>query len=67
MTLFERLIKQELKFCCIYAFFKLQKRTGAIADRLGMTDRTVRYHKARWRAKEYKCEGCPNCLKGRLF
>lgn len=60
--LFIRLICGDLGYCCIYAFFRLFKRTGLIATRLGMSRRTVQLYKVRWRAGEFKCEGCKNCL-----
>lgn len=59
--------KGGLGYCCLYAFFRLFKRTGLIAARLGMDDRTVRYQKARFRSGEYQCEKLDCCLKGKLF
>lgn len=56
-----------LGYCCPYAFFRLHKRTGLIAERLGVCDRAVRYHKEAFKNGEYKCEGSEKCLKGRLF
>ena len=56
-----------LGYCCIYAFFRLFKRTGLIAARLGLTDRAIRYHKMAYKDGDMHCEKCPNCLKGRLF
>lgn len=62
-SLFERLVCEEgLGYCCPAALFRVTKRTGMIAARLGMTDRTVRLWKARFKAKEIGCEKQPNCL-----
>ena len=64
---FNRLVCEDMGYCCEYAFFRCFKRTGAIADKLGVEDRTVRYHKAAFKAGDTLCEGKPTCLKGRLF
>ena len=63
----ERLICEGLGYCCEYAFFKLHKQTGLIAARLGLGERTVRYHKMAFKDGCLKCEGKENCLKGKLF
>ena len=52
-----------LGYCCEWLFFQKFKRTGIIAERLGVTPRAVKYHKAE--AKKGKCEGCTRCMKGR--
>lgn len=59
--------KHGLNYCCVWAFFKLHKRTGLIAARLGLTDRAVRYNKARFKSGEFACEKCEKCLKGKLL
>lgn len=56
-----------MRYCCLYAFFRLHKRTGAIASHLGVSDRAIRYCKAKFRNGDYECEGRATCLKGRLF
>ena len=56
-----------MNYCCPYAFFRCFKRTGAIAAKLGVEERTVRYQKAAFKAGDLPCEGLPTCLKGRLF
>lgn len=62
-TLFERLVCEEgLGYCCPYALFRVTRRTGAIAIRLGMSDRIVRIWKARFRNKELSCENKPTCM-----
>lgn len=54
-------------YCCIYAFFRLHKRTGPISATLGVSDRAVRYCKEKFRNGDYACVNAPTCLKGRLF
>lgn len=61
------LICDGLGYCCEFAFFRLNKRTGLIAARLGVTDRAIRYHKAAFKAGEFRCKNAAKCLKGRLF
>ena len=61
------LITEGLGYCCEFAFFKLHKRTSLIADRLGVSDRAVRYHKMAFKQGDLKCEACKKCLKGRAF
>ena len=56
-----------LGYCCEFAFFKLHRRTGMIAERLGVCSRAVRYKKAAFKEGEMSCEKAENCLKGRLF
>ena len=56
-----------LGFCCTFAFFKLHKQTGLIAARLGIGERTVRYHKMAFKDGCLKCQEKGNCLKGKLF
>lgn len=63
----KHLICEGLGFCCEYAFFKLQKRTGLIADRLGVTDRAIRYHKLAFKDGNMACERRDKCLKGKLL
>jgi hypothetical protein len=65
-TLTERLIRQGLGYCCLWAFFSLFRRTELIAIRLGVTPRTIRLYKARFRGGEFKCEGCEKCLKSAI-
>lgn len=49
-------------YCCPYAFIRCHKQTGLIAARLGISDRTVRRWKAKFKLKEIKCEGRAQCL-----
>lgn len=62
---FNHLVCHELGYCCEFAFFSLFKRTGMIAERLGLEKRTVRYHKAAFVAGETICEDQPKCLLNR--
>lgn len=60
---FEKLVCEEgLGYCCPYALFRVVKATGAIATRLGMTDRTVRLWKARFKSGELTCQKEEKCL-----
>lgn len=52
-----------LGYCCLWAFFTVNKRTGMIATRLGVDSRTIRWQKAKFKAGEMECEKCSNCLK----
>lgn len=64
--LFVHLIR-DLNFCCEWAFFKVYRRTGAIAERLGVDPRTVRYHKMAFKQGDCACEKRENCLRGKLI
>lgn len=66
-VLFKELVVDGLGYCCEWGFFKLNRQTGMIAARLGVVDRTVRYHKMAFKDGCLSCEKRPNCLKGRLF
>lgn len=55
------LVTEGLGYCCLWAFFRLfpsRRETSLIADRLGVSDRAVRYA----RNNAGKCEKCKNCL-----
>lgn len=64
-TLTETLICGEngLSYCCLFAFFSLYRKTEQIAIRLGVTSRTIRLYKARFRDGEFVCCGKGDCLK----
>lgn len=56
------MILQDLGYCCLWFFFSRHKKTALIADRLGVSDRAVRYTRD-------GCGGCANetkCLRKRL-
>lgn len=59
---FEKLVCDGLGYCCPYALFRVTKQTGKIATRLGMTTRTIRIWKARFKSGEIKCEHKEKCL-----
>ena len=52
-----------LGYCCEWLFFTQFRKTSFIADRLGVTSRAVRIHKAAFRGGELECEGRLNCMK----
>lgn len=58
------LITQDLGYCCEYFFFSCFRQTAVIADRLGVTPRAVKYHKAAVRDGKSTCCGGPNCKMG---
>jgi hypothetical protein len=55
----EKLTVDELGFCCVYGYFtdveNEAKDNKTLAQRLGVTERTIRWHKQRIR------EGCTTC------
>jgi hypothetical protein len=63
----EELITENMGFCCLYAFFTKYRQTSQIAFRLGVSDRAIRSYKERFKAGEFECKKCENCLKGKLF
>jgi hypothetical protein len=56
------LVTQDLGYCCEWFFFTRFRNTALIAARLGVTERAVRYAKARVDNGQAKCEGCSKCL-----
>lgn len=52
---FEELVCDGLGYCCAYAFLRVNKRTGLIAARLGLAERTIRWWKAKFRRGELRC------------
>ena len=63
----KRLVCEGLNYCCLWAFFRLHKRTGLIATRLGVTERAIRYWKMAFKQGDLSCEKCEKCLKDKLF
>ena len=55
------MITEDLGYCCEWKFFSLYHDTSLIAARLGVDERTVRKHKARFAAGT--CPKAPNCMK----
>lgn len=66
MITLKTLITIDLGYCCLWVFFQRFHSTRLIAARLGLTRQCVQKHKARWRRKDYSCEQCANCMKGKL-
>lgn len=56
------MIEVDLGYCCLYAFFRLYRKTPVIADRLGVTTRAVRKYKAAFRAREFECTKKDCCM-----
>lgn len=65
-NLFAQLVTSGLGYCCVHAFFTRVQATLPIADRLGLSSRTIRIHKARWQEGLYPCRKCPSCLHERI-
>lgn len=63
ITLYSLIESEALGFCCPAAFFAANEKveTWVLAERLGVSDRTVREHRARWKAGA-GCDGHPRCL-----
>ena len=62
----EKMIKEDMGYCCLFAFFSIHRDTQVIADRLGVTTRAVRYHKMMFKQGDYICQNQPKCLQCRL-
>jgi len=64
MRLMQQLVEAE-GFCCIFGYFMAKRDIGtkALADHLGVSDRTIRNWKARIRDRETVCQGVrrPSC------
>lgn len=55
-----------LNYCCEWMFFRKNKQTGMIAERLGIDRATVKRHKAKFRDGKLECSRADCCLKSRL-
>lgn len=54
----ERMVTQDLGYCCLWFFFSRFRKTGLVAARLGVSPQAIRQNKA-------TCGGCksaPNCM-----
>lgn len=60
------LVTDGLGYCCEYGFFRRYKRTGLIAERLGVSERAVRYRKELFRSGEVACQHCEKCIDKKL-
>lgn len=60
-TLMQRLVIDELRFCCINSFLREIKGRSRkkVAEALGVSPQTIRY----WQGKKFNGElkACPNC------
>jgi hypothetical protein len=63
------LITKGLGYCCEWFFWSQfrGKSNQLIADRLGISPRTVKEHKAAFRRGEVWCACVESCMKKRLF
>ena len=59
----EAAIIETLGYCCLVSFFSLYRQTSQIALRLGVTSRTIRLYKARFRDGEFECSRLDCCMK----
>jgi len=57
------MITEDLGYCCEYFFFSLYRQTSLIAARLGVSPRTIRYHKAASKRGQVVCEKKDCCMK----
>jgi hypothetical protein len=61
--LIAHLVTKELHYCCEFRFFSLYRRTGLIAERLGVSPQAVRARRRLFLAGGMKCAGCPTCQR----
>lgn len=61
-TNFLSLVRSGLGYCCLHAFFSFHRQTRFIVARLGISRATVKRWKARWRAGEFPCTHCSDCM-----
>lgn len=54
-------IEQDMGYCCEWVFFRLFKRTGLIAIKLGFSPRMIAKHKSEALAQT-SCPGKVNCM-----
>jgi hypothetical protein len=55
-----------LGYCCPAMIFYITRNTRTIADRLGLSDRAIRYQKDAFEAGELKCECSALCLRTKV-
>ena len=65
-TSIHALITQGLGYCCPWIFFSLYRRTGVIADRLGVTTRAIKLWKAKHREGKIGCESNNRCMASKF-
>lgn len=63
--LMEKLVVDELGFCCVYAYFtdveNAAKDNATLAKTLGVTERSIRWHKQQIREGMTTCDGVLAC------
>lgn len=62
------MLTRNLGFCCQYAGLEANRRVSSplLAARLGVSDRAIRYKYESLAEGSIRCEGCLNCMKGKL-
>lgn len=60
------MIVEDLGYCCPWVFFQVFRKTSLIADRLGVSSRSIRIVKARCDNNEETCTGVARCMKAKL-
>lgn len=69
--LMEKLTTETLDFCCVYAYFSDEeirlKPTSELAATLGVSERTIRWHRERVREGTCTCEHALKCWKSPLL
>lgn len=64
LTLPRIICEPPLSFCCTAAFFAANRSvpTGLLAESLGLSERTVREWRSKWRGGTLLCTQAPSCL-----
>ena len=63
----EKMVKEDLGYCCLEFFFLRYRKTETIALRLGLTQGTVRKWKHQVDQGLYgDCNDCERCIKKKL-
>ena len=57
------MLVNDLGYCCLQRFFTLYPSTTLVAARLGVTERAVRYVKAKVKNGEGLCSNATNCRR----
>lgn len=63
-----RTLVRAMGFCCDFAFWRAVRGRShqKVADRLGVSRNTVRYHRGKIRRKQTDCKECENCAYARF-
>lgn len=69
--LMEKLVVDELGFCCVYSYFtdvvNQAKDNSELAKTLGVTERSIRWHKQQIREGYTTCDGALTCHKSPML